>query len=56
MEAALNGNKDITNLLLSKDANIDLVDSQGFSALAFAIRESKEEIVEILLKKKAVLR
>ncbi|XP_054153272.1 ankyrin repeat and SAM domain-containing protein 1A-like isoform X2 [Oppia nitens] len=51
--AALNGHKDIVELLLTLDANPNLVDNRGSSALHLSAWTGDNEIVDMLLTKSA---
>ena len=49
MAAAIEGHADVVELLMSKDANIDLCDKDDRSLLSHAVEENKVSVVEILL-------
>ena len=53
MYAARNGNKFILNLLIRKNAKIDLNDNEGKTALMYAARRGNKEILSILIDKGA---
>lgn len=48
MEAASEGWKDVLQLLVNRGANKDLVDSDGKTALQYALEENHKECVQML--------
>jgi ankyrin repeat protein len=50
MKAVLQGNTEMTTLLLSKKNDLNLKDKKGQTALALAIENNQGEIVNILKK------
>lgn len=50
---AFKGNVEIAELLLKNNANINMQNNQGYSALIFATLYNQEKMVEFLLNKNA---
>jgi len=51
--AAVNGNADVAKLLIKNDADIDLCDVDGKTALMIAVINGHQNLVELLLKSEA---
>ena len=53
MASVVKGNNELVKLLINKGANLDLTDSNGITALIYAVQFKNIEILKTLLEHKA---